>query len=103
MQPDKFTAIDSILNICRNIYESCLLPPVLRMFDAEGESTVNVRINPALCVGCGLCEENMPELFIIQNQIAHIIPDGLAGADRTELQNMIEDCPAEAISAEPPE
>lgn len=58
---------------------------------------MNVEIDKSMCVGCGLCEENLPQLFIMRNQVAHVIGEGLCGLKRREIENMVEDCPAEAI------
>ena len=51
----------------------------------------------AKCVGCGLCEENIPELFKIGDYVAYVRDIEI---DEILAQRVIataEDCPAEAI------
>ncbi|ORC37860.1 ferredoxin [Marispirochaeta aestuarii] len=58
---------------------------------------MRVTINKQQCVGCGLCEELLPEVFIMQNQKSRVKQEGLKKADKYEVLTIAEDCPAEAI------
>ena len=50
------------------------------------------------CVGCGLCEQNCPELFKVEDDgLAHVIGEGSACSD---LQDLVAQCPVEAIKVE---
>ena len=59
---------------------------------------MKVSIKKELCVGCGLCEENVPKLFRMNGSCAvvrtHEVPLHLTG----DVQASAEDCPVEAIS-----
>ena len=58
---------------------------------------MRITIDDKLCVGCGLCEELLPEVFIMQNQKARVKKQIIAKERREEVQSVAEDCPAEAI------
>lgn len=59
---------------------------------------MKVKLDKKLCVGCGLCEENLPELFSTGDYTAELkdieIPDELL----KKIKETIEDCPTDAIS-----
>jgi ferredoxin len=57
-------------------------------------------LDKELCVGCGLCEENLDTLFRMNGQTAELIADEVPDALLEEVRNTIDDCPAEAISLE---
>ena len=61
---------------------------------------MKVILNKDLCVGCGLCEENIDSMFRMNGQTAELINDEVSEALLVEVRNTIEDCPAEAISLE---
>ena len=60
-----------------------------------------VRLNSARCIGCGLCEENLPEVFAMGDFVAVVrmalVPDGL----HELLDVAARDCPVNAISILP--
>ncbi|WP_394706848.1 ferredoxin [Marispirochaeta sp.] len=58
---------------------------------------MRVTINKQQCVGCGLCEELLPEVFIMQNQKSRVKQDGLNNIEKIHVLTVAEDCPAEAI------
>lgn len=50
------------------------------------------------CVGCGLCEQNCPEVFKVEDDgLAHVIGDA---AKCENLQDVVSQCPVEAIKVE---
>jgi len=57
-----------------------------------------VSVDATACVGCGLCEQNCPEVFEIKG-------DGLAyvkasSCEQHDLQEVSEQCPVQAIKVE---
>ncbi len=57
-----------------------------------------VTVDESTCVGCGLCEQNCPNVFEIQNDgIAHVKNFTDPACD---LQEMVEQCPVSSIKVE---
>jgi len=57
-----------------------------------------VTVDESTCVGCGLCEQNCPNVFEIQNDgIAHVKNFTDPACD---LQEMVEQCPVSCIKVE---
>jgi ferredoxin len=58
----------------------------------------SAKVNPEMCIGCGLCVETCPEIFYMK--------DGLAVArrnqdcDEHDLEEVASECPVEAIAVE---
>ncbi|MDC7226334.1 MAG: ferredoxin [Spirochaetales bacterium] len=59
---------------------------------------MKVKLDKNLCVGCGLCEENLPEVFRTGDYTAELKKDELPDDMKTKIEEIIEDCPADAIS-----
>jgi len=52
----------------------------------------------ATCVGCGLCEQNCPEVFKVEDDgLAHVVGDGEGVAS---LPEVVEQCPVNCIKVE---
>ncbi|MBN2510101.1 MAG: ferredoxin [Spirochaetales bacterium] len=56
-----------------------------------------VKIDENLCVGCGLCEENIPKLFYMKNQLANVYRETVEPEEAQSVKETAQDCPAEAI------
>ena len=57
-----------------------------------------VTVDESTCVGCGLCEQNCPNVFEIQNDgLAHVKSFTDPACD---LKDMVEQCPVSAIQVE---
>ena len=58
---------------------------------------MTVKIDPDLCTACGLCSDDVPDVFKLGDEIAEVInssvPENLAEA----VQEAADACPAEAI------
>lgn len=56
-----------------------------------------VEIDTKRCVGCGLCEDNHPEIFSMGERFAVIEQPIVPDEDRESVRQTATDCPAEAI------
>ncbi|MBC7333861.1 MAG: ferredoxin [Actinobacteria bacterium] len=63
---------------------------------------MEVRIDEELCTGCGLCEETCPDIFKLNEDrdVAEVIKTDYDEYDEECIQEAIESCPSEAISAD---
>ncbi len=60
--------------------------------------SMEIILDKKLCVGCGLCEENMPEIFEIGDYTAELKKSSVEEELRAKIAEIIEDCPADAIT-----
>jgi len=57
-----------------------------------------VTVDAATCVGCGLCEQNCPDVFEVKDDgIAHVKDFKETSCN---LQEMVEQCPVTCIKVE---
>ena len=59
---------------------------------------MTVKLDEELCAGCGLCEEIIPEIFKTGRYTAELRKSEVPEDFRKKLEEIIEDCPAGAIS-----
>ena len=59
-----------------------------------------VKVDPDLCIGCGLCVNTAPNVFEMVEDKAVAKSDVVAEADEESARQMVEDCPVNAISVE---
>lgn len=57
---------------------------------------VRVIIDAERCIGCGLCEENLPGIFTVGDYAARVRREIVPASD--ELRATAADCPTEAIT-----
>ena len=54
-----------------------------------------------LCIGCGLCAEICPEVFVMgDDMIAQVIGDEVPAGFEDQVRNAAASCPVEAITLE---
>jgi ferredoxin len=65
-------------------------------------NSMEVKIDKELCTGCGLCEETCPDIFKLNEDedIAEVIKTDYDENDEECIEEAIESCPTEAISAD---
>ena len=61
---------------------------------------MKVRIDEKLCTGCGLCEETLPEVFELVDDIAVVKETHIKDVLSEKVKEAADDCPAEAIIVE---
>lgn len=53
-----------------------------------------------VCIGCGLCESNCPDVFEMKENIAVPKSETVQAKDEACVKQMVADCPVEAIKAQ---
>ena len=61
---------------------------------------MKVKIDADLCTGCGLCEDSVPEVFKMVDDIAEVTVSEVPADKEAAVQEAADDCPAEAIIVE---
>lgn len=56
-----------------------------------------VDVDTKRCVGCGLCEENHPDIFTMGKRTAKVISPIVPGDEADSVRETADDCPADAI------
>ena len=59
-----------------------------------------VKVDPDLCIGCGLCVNTVPNVFEMDEDKAVAKAGAVDAADEDSVKQMVEDCPVNAISVE---
>ncbi len=57
-------------------------------------------VNTELCVGCGLCADTCPEVFVMEEDKAKVKANPLPDSSLECCKQAKEDCPTEAIDME---
>lgn len=59
---------------------------------------MKIELDKDLCVGCGLCEENLPEIFKTGEYTAELKISEVDESFSDKLRETVEDCPVNAIT-----
>ena len=59
---------------------------------------MHIKLDKQLCVGCGLCEELVPEIFKTGDYTAELKKNEAEGELLNRTLEAAEDCPADAIT-----
>ena len=51
------------------------------------------------CTGCGVCETIAPDVFVVEDDVAKVNADEIAG-NEDEIKEAASECPDEAIKVE---
>lgn len=57
----------------------------------------NPRVDHDLCIGCGLCEEVCPDVFVMNDEGLAVIKEGADCADAGCCEEAADSCPVDAI------
>ena len=60
-----------------------------------------VKLNERRCIGCGLCEENAPDVFRMGALVAHVLSESVQSELQDAVSTAVRDCPVNAISLIP--
>ena len=62
---------------------------------------MKVKVDQDLCIGCGVCESAVPEVFSLENgTTAEVIVEEVPKKLKDEVRQTSKDCPVEAILIE---
>ena len=62
---------------------------------------MRVHVDPDLCIGCGICEGDAPDVFsLATSTVAEVIMDPVLPEFEADARMAAEDCPESAISIE---
>jgi ferredoxin len=64
------------------------------------ELTMKVKIDADLCTACGLCTDDVPQVFKMGKDIAEVITPEVPANMEKAVRDAASDCPAEAILIE---
>ena len=57
-------------------------------------------VDKEACSGCGLCADNVPDVFEMQGDVAVVKADPVPGGQEDKVKEAAADCPVEAIKVE---
>lgn len=58
---------------------------------------MNVRIDADLCTACGLCTDDVPDVFKMGDDVAEVIVDEVPADLEGAVKDAADSCPSEAI------
>ncbi len=61
---------------------------------------MNVRVDPDLCTGCGVCIDMCPEVFHLRDDVSVVLVDTVPAEHEDTVREAAEACPVEAIAVE---
>ncbi|HUX21317.1 MAG TPA: ferredoxin [Spirochaetia bacterium] len=61
---------------------------------------MQVKIDPELCTACGLCPDEVPEVFRMGDDVAEVINSEVPPNLEAKVRAQAEDCPGSAIIIE---
>ena len=61
---------------------------------------MKVKIDAEACTGCGLCEDSVPDIFKMGDDIAEVLKEQIPSELEDDVQDATDNCPVEAIIIE---
>ena len=61
---------------------------------------MKVKIDPDLCTSCGLCSDDVPEVFSMGDTVAVVTKPDVPANLEASVKGAAEDCPSSAIIVE---
>ena len=61
---------------------------------------MKVSIDADLCTGCGACSDDVPDVFVMGDEIAEVKQENIPEDLEDAVQEAADGCPAEAIIVE---
>ena len=61
---------------------------------------MKVKIDADLCTACGLCTDDVPDVFNMGDDVAEVIMADVPANQEDAVQDAVDSCPSEAIIVE---
>jgi len=61
---------------------------------------MKVRIDADLCTACGLCTDDVPEVFTMGDDVAEVVAADVPADKEDAVKDAADSCPSEAIIVE---
>lgn len=61
---------------------------------------MKVRIDAEACTGCGLCEDSVPDIFSMGDDVAEVLKAEVPSELEDDVREAADNCPVEAIIIE---
>jgi ferredoxin len=61
---------------------------------------MKVRIEADLCTACGLCTDDVPDVFTMGDDVAEAISGDVPADQESAVKDAVDSCPSEAIIIE---
>ena len=61
---------------------------------------MTVKIDEELCTACGLCTDDVPDVFKMGDDVAEVIQEDVPESLEDAVKDAADGCPSEAISVE---
>lgn len=61
---------------------------------------MKVRIDADLCTACGLCTDDVPDVFTMGDEVAEVVKADVPAELEDAVKDAADSCPAEAIIVE---
>ncbi len=61
---------------------------------------MKVKIDSDLCTACGLCTDDVPDVFTLGDEVAEVTNADVPSSLEDAVQDAVDSCPSEAIIVE---
>ena len=61
---------------------------------------MKVKIDADLCTACGLCTDDVPDVFTMGDDVAEVVSEDVPAGSEDAVNDAVDSCPSEAIIVE---
>ncbi|HOY68085.1 MAG TPA: ferredoxin [Candidatus Ozemobacteraceae bacterium] len=63
---------------------------------------MKAKVNPEICIGCGMCVGTCPEVFHMENDKAVVVVETVPAPSCAACRQACQECPVQAIELQEP-